>query len=99
MRMIIATLAILCTLHSWSVSARENFCHDPKSWDDWNELVKKNPDDVEIQIAHALRIGLCVNVEKGSIGFEDATDVMNSWMDSMIQKRREQVKKAKDSEM
>ncbi len=38
----------------------------------------KYPDDISLQILHALRIGLCVKVEDGSISFKDATKLINS---------------------
>ena len=98
MKTIIIT-AILCVFMSSTATAQENFCHDPKSWDDWNKIVKKYPDDIELQISHALRIGMCVKVEEGSISFEDAVDVTNSWSEAMIQERAEQAKKEKGEKL
>ena len=98
MKTAITTIA-LCILLPLTVIAQENFCHDPKSWDDWNKIVQKYPNDIELQISHALRIGMCVKVEEGSISFEDAIDVTNSWSEAMIQKRAEQAKKEKGEDL
>jgi hypothetical protein len=37
----------------------KNYCHDEESWKEWDALVEKNPNDMEVQALHALRIGLC----------------------------------------
>ena len=33
-------------------------------------MAKKFPEDIPLQILHALRIGLCVKIEQNSISFE-----------------------------
>ena len=45
----------------------ENYCNDEKSWKEWDALVEKTPNDMEVQALHALRIGLCVKVDRGEI--------------------------------
>ena len=50
-----------------------NYCKDEASWAEWNALVAKKPGDDNVQTLHALRIGLCVKVEQGSISVERAT--------------------------
>ena len=45
----------------------ENYCRDEKSWKEWDALVKKNSNDMEVQALHALRIGLCAKVDQVEI--------------------------------
>jgi len=85
----IIIITIFISFLSIPVYAEKNWCHDPKTWDDWNAMVKKHPEDVPLQILHALRIGLCVKIENGSIAFDEATDLMNNMMNSLIEKRAE----------
>jgi len=54
-----------------------NYCKDPQSWVEWNDLVEKYSDDEDIQILHALRIGLCAKIEQGSITFELANRIFH----------------------
>jgi hypothetical protein len=68
----------------------KNNCHDPAAWADWNERVTKYPDDKELQVLHALWIGLCVKVEKGEISFDDAMATFENARNALIQKRREE---------
>ncbi len=62
-------------------------------------MVEKFPDDIPLQILHALRIGLCDKIEQNSISFEEATDLFNDMFDTVINKRGEKDdgKKQKDS--
>ena len=50
----------------------ENYCKDKNSWEAWNVLSKKYPNDLDVQTLHALRIGLCIKIEKGSITLKKA---------------------------
>jgi len=50
-------------------------------------MAEKFPEDIPLQILHALRIGLCVKIEQNSISFEDATDLFNDMFDTVINKR------------
>jgi hypothetical protein len=52
----------------------ENYWHDEKSWKEWDALVEKNPNDMEVQALHALRIGLCTKVDRGGITLDQATE-------------------------
>ena len=55
----------------------KNYCHDEASWKEWDEVIKKNSTDMDIQTLHALRIGLCIKIDKGSIKLEDAIDIFD----------------------
>ena len=74
----------------------ENYCHDKESWNEWDALVQKNPNDNEVQALHALRIGLCAKVDRGEITLEQATDIFESAREAIIQKRKEDQKREQD---
>jgi len=67
---------------------QENYCLDKHSWREWEALVKKYPDDKEVQTLHALRLGLCVKIEQGSITFEQATDIFNRAHEMVVQMKK-----------
>jgi hypothetical protein len=74
----------------------ENYCHDEKSWTEWDRLVEKNPNDMEVQALHALRIGLCAKVDRGEITLDQTTDIFDSAREAIIQKRKEDQKREQD---
>ena len=76
----------------------ENYCHDEKNWKEWDALIVKNPDDMEVQALHALRIGLCAKVDKGGITLEQATEIFEGAREAIIQKRKEDQKRERDKQ-
>ena len=74
----------------------ENYCHDEKSWKEWDAIVEKNPNDMEVQALHALRIGLCAKVDRGGITLDQATKIFKSAREAIIQKRKEDQKREQD---
>jgi len=73
---------------------QENYCLDKESWKEWDELVRKYPNDEEVQTLHALRLGLCFKIEQGSITFEQANDIFNRAHEMVYQmKKSEQERK------
>ena len=72
-----------------------NYCLEKESWKEWDELVQKYPNEEDIQILHALRIGLCTKIERGSITFEQANDMFNRAHDMVIGKKKAEQKKKK----
>ena len=94
-KLILGLVSIL--VFSGSVYAQsENYCHDKESWKEWDALIEKNPNDMEVQALHALRIGLCVKVDKGGITLEQATEIFESAREAIIQKRKENQQCEKD---
>ena len=65
-----------------------NYCLDKESWKEWDGLVKKYPDDKDVQTLHAIRLGLCVKIEQGSITFEQANDIFNRAHERVIQMKK-----------
>jgi hypothetical protein len=59
-------------------------------------LVEKNPNDMEVQALHALRIGLCIKVDRGGITLDQATEIFESAREAIIQKRKEDLKRKQD---
>jgi len=84
-------LIFLITLFSCqSLPAQDqphNYCNDSESWKEWDDLVMKYPDDIDIQALHALRVGLCAKVSVGSISFEMASDIFNRMHERGITKK------------
>jgi len=74
----------------------DNYCHDQKGWEQWEDLIKKFPNDMDLQALHALRIGLCTNIEKGSIRLEDAIDIFDKAHNAVIEKAKVKGKESFD---
>lgn len=92
MKVFILILILLCTL---PVHAEEtNYCHDPETWEEWNELVEKHPHNMDIQMLHAVRIGFCKKIEDGSIDFETARDVFNELHETVYERAKQERQQA-----
>lgn len=66
---------------------KQNYCRDPSSWTEWEALLQKNPGDEDLRIFYALRIGLCVLVERGEISTDQATKFFERQRDALIRAR------------
>jgi hypothetical protein len=89
-------LSLIFVFSSLVYAESENYCHDKESWKKWDALVEKNPNDTEVQALHALRIGLCVKVDRGGITLDRATEIFESAREAIIQKRKEDQKREQD---
>lgn len=77
-----------------------NYCHNSDSWKEWDELVQKYPHDMDIQMLHAVRIGLCKKIEDGSISFKTARDTFNHLHETVIKKaKKEQNQQLKNKQL
>ncbi len=64
MRMLIAiAVAMGCVGSAYATE----YCEDQESAQDWRAMVEKYPKDVPLQRLHALRIGICEKIERGSL--------------------------------
>ena len=90
------SLLLIFATHCASFAESENYCLDEKSWKEWDALVQKNPNDNEVQALHALRIGLCVKVDRGEIKLEKATEIFESAREAIVEKRKLDEKREKD---
>jgi len=96
MNLMTEILCLLFLLTFVSITYAEkpkNYCKDPNSWVEWEDLIEKYPGDVDIQLLHALRIGLCIKIEKGSISFEKANRIFNRAHEIVILKKKEEKEK------
>jgi hypothetical protein len=84
---ILLIISLLLSLGIAFAGEDENYCKDPESWSEWNALVEKYPNDQDVQILHALRIGLCAKIKQGSITFEEANDLFNRANEMIIEKK------------
>ena len=75
---------LICT----GAIAEENYCIDKESWQEWDNLVAKAPNDMDIQTLHALRLGLCAKVERGDISVQQATDIFENARDAIVDKKK-----------
>lgn len=82
---IILVLALVFSCSLAYTEEQTNYCLDKESWKEWEALVKKYPNDNNVQTLHALRVGLCVKIEQGSVTFEQATDIFNRAYDMVLQ--------------
>ena len=67
-----------------------NYCKDPASWKEWNELLKKHPQDDAIYALYATRRGLCTMVESRMIDLNRATRIFEDIRDSLVENYRDQ---------
>ena len=77
-------------------ASEENYCTDKESWQEWDELIAKNPNNQDIHILHALRIGLCAKVERGDLTIEEATEIFENARDVLINKIKTESSKEKE---
>ena len=76
---------------------QENYCKDPASWAQWDVLVAKYPNDKDIQTLHALRVGLCIKIDQGTITLEDAINLFNRAHNLVIQNKLAEQNEGKKS--
>ena len=67
-----------------------NYCKDPASWKEWNELLKNHPQDDAIYALYATRRGLCTMVESGMIDLNRATRIFEDIRESLVENYRDQ---------
>ena len=85
---IILLLALVFSSSPGFTEEPTNYCLDKESWEEWDALVEKYPNDEEVQTLHALRLGLCVKIKQKSITFEQATDIFNRAHEMVIQMKK-----------
>ena len=93
---LIITLFFCMATGSLVVSATENYCNDPESWKEWDALIQKYPDDLDIQALHALRLGLCAKIERGDITVEDSITIFENAREAILEKKKGEAKKEEE---
>jgi hypothetical protein len=92
MKYLIFIMIVLFTCPAYAQGP--NYCHDKESWKEWDELVAKYPHDMDIQMLHALKIGLCLKIEQNSISTQEAVGLFTNMLNTLI----EQVDEAEKQE-
>jgi hypothetical protein len=86
MKKTVLIVALLLFL-AWPVySDNSKFCNDPPHWEHFNSMVADDPENIPLQILHALKIGLCVKIEQNSISIEEAIGLFYDMIDTVIEK-------------
>jgi hypothetical protein len=84
----VAAIIILIMAVSWPVWADDSaFCNDPAMWEHFDTMAADYPEDVPLQILHALKIGLCVKISQGSISTGAAISLFNDMLDTVAERR------------
>ena len=93
---LIVTLFFCVSCGSELVGAAENYCKDPESWKQWDALIQKYPDDLDIHALHALRLGLCAKIERGDITVEDSITIFENAREAILEKKKGEAKKEEE---
>jgi hypothetical protein len=94
-RWLVILLLLGCTAAAASDdSEANNYCQNPESWSEWQELLARHPDDRGLQTLHALRLGICLKVERGEITLDEGTVIFEDARRSLIAQNEEAKRKA-----
>jgi len=85
---VITTLLCLLLASAPSLAEETNYCHDAAVEAQWTELIEKSPADMDLQALHALRLGLCMKVDRGDLSVEQATKVFERARSRLLEIRR-----------
>lgn len=66
------------------------YCEDEGTRRDWEARTATNPDDSDLQMLHALWLGLCVKIQREGLTVDQATDLFERMRQRLIERRREQ---------
>ena len=94
LRRVICAVVLGLATATPAFAAERNHCHDPAAEAEWQALLAKDPADYRVQALHALRIGLCVKVDRGALTVIEATTVFEKARRSLVAaKHMERVEK------
>jgi hypothetical protein len=80
---IISTIITLLLSHSTNAEEK-NYCEDSGTNMQWEALIQKHPDDMQIHAIHALRLGLCFKVDWGDLTLSQATEIFENMRSALI---------------
>ena len=89
-KLIFMILILVLCITVFAQAQDENYCKDKESWKEWDTLVQKYPHDMDIQMLHAVRIGLCKKIEDGTISFKAARDAFNHLHETVYKKAKKE---------
>ena len=89
-------IALLLFLACPAYPDDSKFCNDPPHWEHFNSMVENDPDNIPLQILHALKIGLCIKIDQNSISTQEAiglfTDMLNTLIDNVDEAEKQEGK-------
>ncbi len=89
---LITILILSILLFSYSLNAEEkNYCNDPDANMQWEALVHKHPDDLQIHALYALRLGLCFEVDRGDLTVSQATEIFENMRSALISAKAREI--------
>jgi len=83
-------LIVLLSALTATAAGEEGYCHDEAAARQWEELVEKHPQDLELQRLHALRVGICIKIDKGSSSLERGVMIFEQDQQALLRKRNEE---------
>ena len=89
MKNILIIIAIIFLVPWRAHSDDSQFCNDPEHWEHFNSMVAESPDDIPLQILHALKIGLCIKIVENSISAQEARWLFHDMVVNAAEKRGE----------
>jgi hypothetical protein len=81
-------LLLLFVLPS-ALQAETNYCHDPKTNQQWQQIKRNHRGEQDVEALAALRERLCREVDAGKISVREATERFEAERKRVIQKRNE----------
>ena len=92
-------LLLLVASAAWAETpAQTNACQAPANRTEWARLLAQNPDDSGLKMRHALRLGLCVKVERGEITTDAGTLIFEQARSALLAQREAQRRQAVQKE-
>ena len=91
-RWLVILVMLGCTLppaYAGDSSDPTNYCHRPDSWAEWEELLAQHPHDRGLQTLHALRLGICLKVDRGEITLDDGTAIFEEARIALLAQKQE----------
>lgn len=96
MKYAVLIIVLLLSFSFPAYSDDSKFCNDPPHWEHFNSMVANDPDNIPLQILHALKIGLCVKIDQNSISTQEAirlfTDMLNTLIDKVDEAEKQEEK-------
>jgi hypothetical protein len=79
-------IVLLLSIAFPAYSDDSKFCNDPPHWEHFNSMVANDPENIPLQILHALKIGLCLKIDQNSISTQEAIRLFTDMLNTLIEK-------------
>ena len=70
-------------------AAPPNYCHSPESGAEWDQLLARHPHDRGLQTLHALRLGICLKVDRGELTLDAGTAIFEEARTALVAQQQE----------